>query len=647
VKRRITTILAADIASFSRLVAEDEDGTLQRLTAHRDVFIDVVARSHGRVFNTAGDSIMCEFESPVDAVRAAIDIQEALRTRNLAFPPARWLQFRIGVSMGDVVEREGDLLGMAVNIAARLEHLAKPGGICISRGVHEAVVGQLSVPFVDLGERQMKNIPDPIHAFAVAWPGADVFQHASAPRPKPLLWLGSIAAAALVAVGSVLAVQRLAAPPPPLTVTGLRVEKQQDRAEPDGPPNRQAAVEPPNRQFAQALSLSADPAEAFMQVVRSRGLVETPRSAPEFYANALLFQAKGELDEAHRSYDALARMGLDLVDPHLRFAALLRARDGREAARAAYAHLHKDAPTRAIALVHAMQYEGAERRERINAVIAAHPDFAPAYFVLAAEHSEERVVGLQTLRDKQVQFAALAEFLKADREKRLSALFLDHAVLATWLDKAGQDHAQLEAFLKTAALAPTVSFMRANTGWMASVSTPEAATAIAYRVGEGGEFRMTGSLQALDPRTGKPMPNPAFELPADQRETTVFIRYADASGRDIGPFPVPFNPRQALVRSQRDILEGMPGAWLSLQGGLVYYTHLVSYRCAIAKVRIGIDQGPLDRELPLPACNERDPYAIAHRTELNLKLPGGARSVAVQLTYADGTQSEVKTFRRP
>jgi hypothetical protein len=340
-------------------------------------------------------------------------------------------------------------------------------------------------------------------------------------------------------------------------------------------------------------------------------------------------------------------MGLDLVDPHLRFAALLRAREGREGAREVYDRLRKDVPTRAVALVHAMQFEGAERRERINAVIAAYPDYAPAYFVLAAEHSEERVVGPQTLRDKQVQFAALAEFLKADREKRLSAFFLDHTVLATWLDKAGQHHAQLEAFLKTASLAPTVSFMRSNTGWMASVSTPEAATAIGYRVGEGSEFRMTGSLQALDPRTGKPMPNPAFELPADQRETTVFIRYADASGRDIGPFPVSFNPRQALVRSQRDILEGMPGAWLSLQGGLVYYTHLVSYRCAIAKARIGIDQGPLDRELPLPACNERDPYAIAYRTELNLKLPGGARSVAVQLTYADGTQSEVKTFRRP
>jgi len=608
---------------------------------------------------------MCEFESPVDAVRAAIDIQEALRARNLALPPGRWLQFRMGISIGDVVERDGDLLGMAVNIAARLEHLAKPGGICISRAVHDAVVSRLSVPFVDLGERPMKNIPEPVHAFAVAWPGVESFGPPG-PMPrterKPVLWLAGMAAAALIAAGSVLAIQQLAAPSGPPTVSGLRVEKRQARAEPDPAQNRPDATDPaPIRQASAdplplrqgpalappAPDLPADPAQAFARLSRAGGVVANPRSGPEFYANALVFQARGDTDEAHRAYDALAHMGLDLVDPHLRFAALLRAREGREGAREVYDRLRKDVPTRAVALVHAMQFEGAERRERINAVIAAYPDYAPAYFVLAAEHSEERVVGPQTLRDKQVQFAALAEFLKADREKRLSAFFLDHTVLATWLDKAGQHHAQLEAFLKTASLAPTVSFMRSNTGWMASVSTPEAATAIGYRVGEGSEFRMTGSLQALDPRTGKPMPNPAFELPADQRETTVFIRYADASGRDIGPFPVSFNPRQALVRSQRDILEQMPGAWLSLQGGLVYYTHLVSYRCAIAKARIGIDQGPLDRELPLPACNERDPYAIAYRTELNLKLPGSARSVAVQLTYADGTQSEVKTFRRP
>jgi class 3 adenylate cyclase len=634
VKRKITAILAADVVGFSRLVAEDEEATLGRLTTCRSVFDDLVSRYHGRVFNTAGDSIMCEFGSPVDAVRAAIDIQEALRTRNLACPPGRWLQFRIGISMGDVVERDGDLLGTAVNIASRLENLAKPGGICISRAVHEAAAGKLSVPFVDLGKRRVKNIPAPIHAYAVAWPGAEAAQPpdvAPATGRRPVLWLAGAAAAALITAGSVVALRQPAAPFAPMTVTRLRVEKQPHRAEPEPAANRQA---------------SADPAQAFAQLSRNGGLVAQPRSAPEFYANALFFQARGEPAEAHRSYEALARMGLDLIDPHLRFAALLRARESRDAAREVYDGLRRDAPSRAVALVHAMQFEGAERRERIKAAIAAHPDFAPAYFVLAAEHSEDRVA-VPTLQDKQVEFAALTEFLKASREKRLSGFFLDHAVLATWLDKAGQRHAQLDSLFRSAALAPTVAFTRASTGWMASVSTPEAATAIGYRIGDQGEFRSTGSLQALDPRTGRHMPNPAFELPADQPETTIFIRYADAGGREVGPFPIRFHPRQALVRAQRDVLEQMPGAWLAFRESTLFYTHLVSYRCAIAKAVIGIDQGPLDRELPLPVCNERDPYAIDARTELNLKLPRTAQAVSVRLTYADGTQSAVKTFRRP
>ena len=132
-KRKIAAILAADVAGYSRLVAEDEEETLTRLAAFRQVFDDFVGRCGGRIFNTAGDSVMCEFDSAVEAVRAAIDIQEALRTRNRALPPGRRLQFRIGITIGDVVERGGDLLGDGVNIAARLESLAEPGGICVSR----------------------------------------------------------------------------------------------------------------------------------------------------------------------------------------------------------------------------------------------------------------------------------------------------------------------------------------------------------------------------------------------------------------------------------------------------------------------------------------------------------------------------------
>ena len=132
-KRKIAAIMAADVAGYSRLVAEDEEETLRRLAAYREVFDDFIAKAAGRIFSTAGDAVLAEFSSAVEAVRCAIDVQESLRTRNLAYPPSRQMSFRIGITIGDVVEREGDLLGDGVNIAARLEGIAPVGGICVSR----------------------------------------------------------------------------------------------------------------------------------------------------------------------------------------------------------------------------------------------------------------------------------------------------------------------------------------------------------------------------------------------------------------------------------------------------------------------------------------------------------------------------------
>jgi class 3 adenylate cyclase/tetratricopeptide (TPR) repeat protein len=167
VKRKITVIMAADVVGFSRLVAEDEEETLRRLASYRDVFSDFITRAGGRIFNTAGDSILAEFQSAVDAVRCAVDVQESIRTRNLAYRESRHMNFRIGITIGDVVERDGDLLGDGVNIAARLESVSPPGGVCISRSVHEAVANKVTVKFSDMGHRQLKNIPEPVHAYAI------------------------------------------------------------------------------------------------------------------------------------------------------------------------------------------------------------------------------------------------------------------------------------------------------------------------------------------------------------------------------------------------------------------------------------------------------------------------------------------------
>ncbi len=208
-KRKIAAIFAADIAGYSRLVAEDEEETLRRLASYRQVTDDFIARYGGRIFNTAGDAVLAEFPSAVEAVRCAIDIQESLRTRNMAYPASRHMSFRIGITIGDVVERDGDLLGDGVNIAARLEGLADVGGICISRAVHEQVANKLSVQFADIGAQEVKNIPNPVHAFMVAMRREDGTYSTTQPK-KPLppakgtpnwLWPVVVMAVCLAAIG--------------------------------------------------------------------------------------------------------------------------------------------------------------------------------------------------------------------------------------------------------------------------------------------------------------------------------------------------------------------------------------------------------------------------------------------------------------
>jgi adenylate cyclase len=222
-QRRIAVILAADVAGYSRLVAEDEEGTLRRLMACRAVFESFVAQYRGRIFNTAGDAVLAEFPSAVEAVRAAVDIQEALRTQNLAHPPDRQMRFRIGVTFGDVVERDGDLLGDAVNIAARLQSIAEPGGVCVSRTIHEQVANKVSIAFEDRGAQTVKNIPTPVHVYAVSGTrevAAALAPPEAAPRRAPLR-----AAAALLAVlvlGAGVGAWWLlpAAPLPPVAASG-------------------------------------------------------------------------------------------------------------------------------------------------------------------------------------------------------------------------------------------------------------------------------------------------------------------------------------------------------------------------------------------------------------------------------------------
>jgi class 3 adenylate cyclase len=166
-QRRLATILAADVVGYSGLMARDEEATVRTLRAHREIIDRLIARHDGRIFSTAGDSVLAEFGSAVEAVRCAITIQDELRVRNAELVPERQMLLRIGVNVGDVLVDGDNLLGDGVNIAARLEGVAQPGGICISGSTFEQVKNKLSVGFEDLGPQQVKNIPDPVAAFGI------------------------------------------------------------------------------------------------------------------------------------------------------------------------------------------------------------------------------------------------------------------------------------------------------------------------------------------------------------------------------------------------------------------------------------------------------------------------------------------------
>lgn len=180
-KRKLATIFAADVVGYSKLMARDEEATVRMLRAYRQITDKLIERHDGRIFNTGGDSVLAEFGSVVEAVRCAIAIQDELRMRNAELDAESQMHFRIGINVGDVLIEGDDLLGDGVNIAARLEGLAAPGGICISGSTFEQVKNKLSIGFEDLGPQQVKNIPDPVSAFGITTAPVSVTPDGSAP----------------------------------------------------------------------------------------------------------------------------------------------------------------------------------------------------------------------------------------------------------------------------------------------------------------------------------------------------------------------------------------------------------------------------------------------------------------------------------
>ena len=204
-KRKLTAILSADVKGYSRLMGEDEEATVRTITAHRKVITSVIEKYRGRVVDSPGDNILAEFVSVVDAVQSAVEIQEVVRAKNTELPEDRRMEFRIGINLGDVIQEGERIYGDGVNIAARLEGLADPGGICISGSAYEQIENKLALGYEYVGEHTVKNIVKPIRVYKVPTGPKAVAQVTEEKRPVPRWQRATVAVviALLVVAGGV------------------------------------------------------------------------------------------------------------------------------------------------------------------------------------------------------------------------------------------------------------------------------------------------------------------------------------------------------------------------------------------------------------------------------------------------------------
>lgn len=391
-------------------------------------------------------------------------------------------------------------------------------------------------------------------------------------------------------------------------------------------------------------------ADGFATLNKQGGAIAAPTKPEEFYHNARFYELGGDMTNARASYLGFARFGVDSIDAYLRFATLLRVQDGRAGAREVLGALKEQKSSRALELAHLLQFDDGPRREKLNAFIVANPDYGPAYKFLADETSEDKL-GQQSIGDKKAEAEALAKFLSFEADGRLIPYFVDQSVLAEWLDVARKRQAALGP-AATASMEPSFTVVPTSDGWIVTASVPEAVTSIKWRLGETGAFKeqSAGLANIVDPRTGKKVPNPTFTVPRNPGTDKIQMVYTDLREREVGPFTYVLKPEAAVATGGKAMLEMSWTSWLAFDAsgnkGLLYFTQLAVFPCAIKDVKYGFNDAAMDQTLTLPPCNPDKPYALADGFMPYMKIGDDVKSARLQVTYTDGTQSEVRTFNR-
>lgn len=382
------------------------------------------------------------------------------------------------------------------------------------------------------------------------------------------------------------------------------------------------------------------------------GLIDNPRSPEEHYRNARIHELGGDYSAARRSYIEYFRADLPLLDPHLRFLAFLKVQEGTAGARETYATLMAGKDDGIPAYVRLLLLEPTQRVFKLEAYATEHQDFAPTFYHLSEDVSQRRL-GFQTLANKRAERAYLLQFQAADEAGGLLKHMIDQSLVEAWRADAVARLKALEGSATGILDNPvSIAFGVNNSGYTGTVTIAEPALELLWNVATGTQGsrdpQSTGDSGGINPQTGKPMPTMFFNLPANQRDTRIEIRYRDANGVLQGPYDFDFKGKQESADANQRILESTTTSWVSFRDydgkRLLYFTHLMSYRGSIKTIEYGLNTQTPNKRFRFPVWRKAGMAPIDAKTPMYKSVPRSTRYVTVQLTYKDGSKSAVQRF---
>jgi hypothetical protein len=389
--------------------------------------------------------------------------------------------------------------------------------------------------------------------------------------------------------------------------------------------------------------------QGFAGLNKAGGIIENAQKPEEHYHNARAYEQRGDYANARRSYNAFFAYKLSFIDPHLRYQTFLKIQEGRAGAREIYSAMYEQDPRPLLDFARILLLDPPERVAMLESFLEKNPDFVPGFYELSREYSAARK-GTQSLGDKQAELAALERFKALHDEGKFVKYFIDQSVAAEWLEDADSRLKSLAVLKRLAKESPvTLSASRSNSGWTISLLFKEVPREIFYRLGDDPAFRSTGLMDITNNATGLKTPNMSFPLKPTIGNTRIFVKYTDIGNETRGPFELDFDPDQALVTGQKQMLDQSRNSWLAFRDYdgkvLLYFTHLISYRCALDEVTYGIDSDATPSTFALEPCNAKDPYNVGDGP-IYIEVPTNSKFASVKLTFKDGTQSETVRIER-